>query len=231
MSCALETVAGSTITLSGKVRSLIDGTPKTSGTIYAALRCCGGTNDGKYWDSTSSGSWQATPAAYPTASYSLGDVWLVGITAGMTTGAGAGAFIILEMLSDNIATPASSTTIAGSLTSTKIVTNLSSLADNTVVNYITAEVAPKNTALTTSSSIVSLTGDVAGKVLGGGASTITGTGCRAVDAAGNAIATQTTATKIDERTARLPDDPADASDVQAAITASELQIAILTKNI
>jgi hypothetical protein len=46
-------------------------------------------------------------------------------------------------------------------------------------------------------AVGSVTGDVGGKVLGGGAGTITGTGVRAVDASGNAIATAAALDTVD----------------------------------
>jgi hypothetical protein len=46
-------------------------------------------------------------------------------------------------------------------------------------------------------AVASVTGDVGGKVLGGGSGTITGTGARAVDASGNNLATAASITTID----------------------------------
>ena len=52
----------------------------------------------------------------------------------------------------------------------------------------TTTVNLSNTNIKTDQGVGSVSGDVGGKVLGGGASTITGTGVRAVDGSGNAIA-------------------------------------------
>ena len=65
--------------------------------------------------------------------------------------------------------------------------------NGTKLNQTVDLTSGQTVAATVAGAVGSVSGDVGGKVLGGGASAITGTGVRAVDAAGNAIAPATTA--------------------------------------
>jgi hypothetical protein len=93
-------------------------------------------------------------------------------------------------------TAADTTKIAG----TAVNTGAAQLGVNVVTEANIAFGALKLSSLNaaTPASVVgavgSVTGDVGGKVLGGGSGTITGTGVRAVDASGNALATPTNIT-------------------------------------
>jgi hypothetical protein len=113
----MEVIAGSSRTIGGNVWdiSVIPAKPKTSGTIYALvqLRKSGDADDGKYWDTTAGGSWQASPAAWPTATYSNGSWWAYAVPAAATTGK-SGSTIVLVDLTDHL-TPASSTVSAGGM--------------------------------------------------------------------------------------------------------------------
>jgi hypothetical protein len=161
-----EVAQGGTCPVGGNVYDLSVSPmkPKTTGTIYAAVRLDfpGNADDGKFWDTTSTGSWQASPAAWPTAAYQVGSYWSYVVPAAATTGK-AGGMIVLAELTDNIAVPASSTVIAGGMEELGVVA--------------------------VARGVSSVSGDVAGKVLGGGASVMTAAGVRAVDGAGNALAT------------------------------------------
>lgn len=64
-------------------------------------------------------------------------------------------------------------------------------ATNLGLTYLDAAVSTRSTYA--GGAVASVTGDVGGRVLGGGASAITGTGVRAVDESGNAIAPASTA--------------------------------------
>jgi hypothetical protein len=107
---------GGTIVLGGKVRTFADNLPVTSGTIYAVvqLRLPGDSDDGKYWDTNAGGSWQTSPTTWPTATYRKSDFWDYLVPTGATTGKKGGE-IKLVALTDNVATPASATTIDGRL--------------------------------------------------------------------------------------------------------------------
>lgn len=78
------------------------------------------------------------------------------------------------------------------------------LADCIPISYAirttTKLVSDLNDSAYAGGAVASVTGDVGGKVLGGGASSITGTGVRAVDASGDALATAATAAAILEDT-------------------------------
>jgi hypothetical protein len=95
------------------VRDNLTGAPKVSGTIYVVIRfeLEGHADDGKFWDSTAGGSWQASPAAWPTATYLLGGLHGYAMTAAMTTGKTSAdkASRIAWRMTDNVATPASET--------------------------------------------------------------------------------------------------------------------------
>lgn len=85
------------------------------------------------------------------------------------------------------ATLASTTNItAGTITTVTNLTNAPTSGDFTTTMKTSLNAA-------TPASTGSVTGDVSGKVLGGGGGTITGTGVRAVDGSGNAIAPASTA--------------------------------------
>jgi hypothetical protein len=120
----MEALAGNTITLGGSVWNLAVAPlkPKTSGTIYAVVRLNkpGDADDGKYWDTTGGGSWQASPGAWPTATYAKDARWSYTVPAAATTGK-AGGEVMLVALTDNVATPASSTVVSGGLTHASVV--------------------------------------------------------------------------------------------------------------
>ncbi len=65
------------------------------------------------------------------------------------------------------------------------------------------------------SEVTSITGNVNGKVLGGGVGTITGTGVRAIDGSGNAIAPASATTAIQAKTDNLPASPASTTNITA----------------
>ena len=176
-----EVIAGSGARLACNVWdiSATPAKPKTSGTIYALVRLDkpGDADHGKYWDANSSGAWiaAASVVSWPTMTYSKASGWYYDVPAGATTGKAGGTIALIDA-TDNVATPASSTVLAGGCQQVDVVAEA---------------------RLSTTSSIAGLTGniagDVQGKVLGGGASSMSAAGVRAVDGAGNAIAPAATA--------------------------------------
>jgi hypothetical protein len=105
-----EIVQNNACVLGGSVRTVATDVSVVAGTIYAALRLDfpGDADDGKYWDTTGAGSWQAAPAAWPTATYTKGSWWTYTVPAAATT-TKAGGVITLTDLTDNIAAPGSET--------------------------------------------------------------------------------------------------------------------------
>lgn len=120
---AIRVDPGSAVTLGGNVVDSTTLLPKTSGTIYALVQLSfnGDADDGKYWDTNAGGSWQtaASVVTWPTATYSHGNWWAYEVPTGATTGKD-GATIKLVHLTDNEATPASETTLAGGLETAEV---------------------------------------------------------------------------------------------------------------
>jgi len=94
------------------------GAAKVSGTIYvvARLELDGDDNDGMYWCSTHS-AWEASPHAFPTATYELGGAWAYQRPAGMTTSkvSATKPARIWSRMTDNAAAPESETACSSEL--------------------------------------------------------------------------------------------------------------------
>jgi len=96
--------------LTGAVHLQADGTQVSSLSMLALIRLeqPGNANHGKFWDGD---SWETTPSPYPSATHLGGGQWNYALPAAATTDR-QGAHIAYSF-SDDIGTPASSTTIAG----------------------------------------------------------------------------------------------------------------------
>lgn len=114
---------GRSATLGGNVYDTATLLPKTSGTIYALVQLHrpGDADHGKFWDTNSGGSWQAAGSVttWPSATYAKGSWWTYTVPTGATDGK-PGAIIKLADLTDNVATPASATVLAGGLESVEV---------------------------------------------------------------------------------------------------------------
>jgi hypothetical protein len=194
-----EVIAGSSVTLGGSVWdiSVIPAKPKTSGTIYALVKLNkpGDTDHGKFWDTTSSGSWVAagSVAAWPTATYRKGSWWDYDVPTAATTGK-AGGEIVLVDLTDNL-TAASSTVSAGGMQQADVVSEdrlvVSDITGNSVAGVsgnVTGSVASVSGAVGSVTAVVSanLT-QIDGQATNGNNATLNLKQLNVVNSAGSAI--------------------------------------------
>lgn len=130
---------GSDLRLTGKVWTAADGLPKTSGTIYAAVRLNkpGDTDHGKYWDDDDD-SWQASGdvTTWPSTTHMVAGAHRVDVPSALLKLHGE---CVLDVLTDNMASPASQTTIDGALESAIIVRRLNQRAQDLIRDVIESQ--------------------------------------------------------------------------------------------
>ncbi len=115
----LRVIPGAAINLGGNVIDSTTFLPKTSGTIFAIVQLnqVGDADDLKFWD-INDDTWQTAVnvVTWPTATYAHGTWWTYLVAVAATTGR-SGAIVKLVDLTDDEATPASVTVLAGGMES------------------------------------------------------------------------------------------------------------------
>jgi len=211
----------------------LSGSIKVTGTIYVLLQKAASD---AVWSTDGGGTWETRAnATLPEATLvTSGETW------GWQMPAAANNLADVTRLSltliDNL-TPASITAmsptlaltvrtdnpaIVGSAMDVASISGDATAADNAEAFFDGTGYAGTNNVIP---SVTNVTGDVQGKVLGGGAGTITGTGVRAVDGSGNAIMAAASYTAPDNagiaaikvQTDLLPAEPAAVGDAGASL--------------
>ena len=189
---------GTALDLICHVVILATGLDKTTGTIYAYVRR---DSDGHWLKAD--GSWTATTAApagadLPTATYLAQGVWRLSLSAGVTGALTLGDKLACRMTDNE--TPASATVVSD-VVEHMVGPTAASIADamhdedlsehtadgsaGEAFARLDATVGSRSTFA--GGAVASVAGDVGGKVLGGGLSSIAGVGAHVLDDAGAAV--------------------------------------------
>lgn len=151
----MSLIAGVVKDLVGAVRVLASGAPKVTGTIYVAIRLelDGDASDGRRWCTTHN-AWEASPHAFPEATYDAAGDWVYQLPAAATTGkvSSTNPARVRWRMTDNVATPASETATGAEI-------------EETVYSTGAAEAAT-GAAASVTGAVGSVTGNVGGNLLG-----------------------------------------------------------------
>lgn len=199
---AKRIAAGDAVRIGGNVRAIADSLGVSgASTIYALiqLQLDGHADDLKFWDENDD-TWQteANVVFWPTASLQHGSYWYFDLPAAASTGK-EGADLVLLDLTDNEATPASETTIAGGFQTVHVKSAaelaLEALTNDTIADQVWEEILADHsgTAGSTAEKLNSISGTAGSRsidfTIDDGSSGVPGALITVLNAAADAVIT------------------------------------------